>query len=144
MGLSDKIEVREGGIHGRSWFAIDDIAAGELLWWQVDAPEYEHIVTEEELATWPQAQRDEYLALAYEIRKGVFNGFPPGVEVPLDIIRENYVNHCCDGNAWYDGDHRLIAMRDIRKGEVRSLIGESWIASGTHGRPCRRSTMITP
>jgi uncharacterized protein len=118
MGLSDKVEVREGGIHGRCWFAAEDIQAGELLWWETDCTGYERIVTEEELLTWEQNERDEYLALAYEIRKGVFNGFPRGVDVPWEIIRENFVNHCCDGNAWYEGDQRLVAMRDIKKGEV--------------------------
>jgi uncharacterized protein len=33
-------------------------------------------------------------------------------------VAENYVNHSCDGNAWYEnGGERLVALRDIKKGE---------------------------
>jgi hypothetical protein len=40
-----------------------------------------------------------------------------GVEVPPDFIKENFVNHSCDGNAWFVGDDKLIACRKIKKGE---------------------------
>lgn len=33
------------------------------------------------------------------------------------LLQENYVNHSCDGNTWYENDHLLIAMRPIRAGE---------------------------
>ncbi len=37
--------------------------------------------------------------------------------IPEAEQHEYYVNHCCDGNCWYEGDDRLVAMRDIRAGE---------------------------
>jgi hypothetical protein len=40
-----------------------------------------------------------------------------GVEVPPDFIKENFVNHSCDGNAWFIGDDKLVACRKIKKGE---------------------------
>jgi hypothetical protein len=39
------------------------------------------------------------------------------VEVPPDFIKENFVNHSCDGNAWFIGDDKLVACRKIKKGE---------------------------
>jgi hypothetical protein len=33
MPLSNKINWGTGGIHGNCWFAAEDIAAGEQLWW---------------------------------------------------------------------------------------------------------------
>jgi len=44
-------------------------------------------------------------------------GFDPEREPLYEELIEDYVNHCCDGNAWYEGDDLLVAMRDIAEGE---------------------------
>lgn len=33
------------------------------------------------------------------------------------VAQEDYVNHSCDGNCWYENDALLVAMRDIAEGE---------------------------
>eukprot|EP01114_Cavostelium_apophysatum_P010980 TRINITY_DN2513_c0_g1_i2.p1 TRINITY_DN2513_c0_g1~~TRINITY_DN2513_c0_g1_i2.p1 ORF type:complete len:182 (+),score=15.32 TRINITY_DN2513_c0_g1_i2:113-658(+) len=118
----NKVDVRSGGIHGHCWFAADDIQKGESIWTMGEWDKKPALnVAIETVKTWPKDQQDKFLALAYQIDDFTFSGFPPGVEIPQEILNENYVNHCCDGNMWYDpvgeSDYQLIAIRDIKKGE---------------------------
>jgi len=114
MPLSKKIRVNTGGIHGRCWFAGEDIKAGELLWW---APEQLHPkeihVSVAELQTWPEAKREKFMELAYQIDDTTMAGFPEDVtDIPAEYVAENFVNHSCDGVAWYE-------VRPIHRTNVR-------------------------
>ena len=104
MPLSKKIRVSTGGIHGRCWFAAEDIKEGELLWW---APEQLHPlevhVSIEEVQSWPEEKRNKFMELAYQINETTLAGFPDDLsELPPEYVAENFVNHSCDGNAWYE------------------------------------------
>lgn len=103
----------------RCWFAAEDIAKGEKLWW---APEQLHpleiLVTLDEMMAWPVEKRDKFMELAYQINDTTMAGFPDDLsELPAEYVAENFVNHSCDGCGWYEGSDLLVALRDIRKGE---------------------------
>lgn len=141
MPLSSKIFVSTGGIHGRHaqslslhavlletniytrfisllntsrcWFAAEDIAKGEKLWW---APEQLHpleiLVSIDEMMAWPAEKRDKFMELAYQINDTTMAGFPDDLtELPAEYVAENFVNHSCDGCAWYEGSDLLVACR---------------------------------
>jgi len=118
MPLNPKIRVSTGGIHGNCWFANQDIPKGEWLWkageWDTNA---ETLVPVEEVHKWSQEKQDRFLALAYMVNPTTYSGFPDGLEVPAEILQENYVNHCCDGNGWYESGELLVALKDIKSGE---------------------------
>jgi len=120
MPLSEKVRIDKGGIHGWSWFANEDIKEGDLLWWYGDYGVNQKFVVRypiKEVQNWPTEKREKFLALAYQVDDETFDGFPPDQEIPFEVIKENYVNHTCDGNCWYSGNLKLVAMRDIKKGE---------------------------
>jgi hypothetical protein len=122
MPLSPKVSVTTGGIHGRCWFANDDIKKGDKIWWNDPSitnyrKEKALTVDFQTFATWPKDKQDKFMELAYQIDENTLEGFPEGVELPEDFVKENYVNHCCDGNCWFEGDDLIVASRDIAKGE---------------------------
>lgn len=117
MPLHKDVAVSSGGIHGRCWFAAEDIPAGTTVWWAPDSPhESELIVTIEEMESWPEEKREKFMALAYQLDDSHMAGFADEESAPYDVIKENYVNHSCDGNCWYDGTP-LVTRRDVKKGE---------------------------
>jgi SET domain-containing protein len=118
MVLSKKVSIGAGGIHGHCWFAGEDISAGEMLW-ELGSMVYHDVdITKEELMQWDEAKREKFLSLAYMVREGVYRGSDPeNKDIPLEEQYEYYVNHSCDGNAWYVGNDLLVAKRDIKKGE---------------------------
>ncbi|ELR24098.1 SET family protein [Acanthamoeba castellanii str. Neff] len=137
MPLSPKVRVStEGAIHGngtaldkevagRGWFAAEDIKEGEVIWfmesWLEDKDSQPGIfVNMETIKSWPQEKQDQFWELGYQCGDDLFHGFPSDVELDEEgkkAIQENYVNHTCDGNAWYISDNELVALRDIKKGE---------------------------
>jgi len=101
------------------WFAKEDIKAGESIWW---AGEYDRDPTlrvhMDVLKTWPKDKLDKFMSLAYMIAPDVYSGYPEeGTQVPMSEIEENYVNHSCNGNCWYQNGELLIAMKDIKAGD---------------------------
>lgn len=117
MVLSSKVRVGEGGVHGYCWFAAEDISAGAMLWELGDVKYDDLDVTKAEMDTWSEEKREKYLALAYMIDVDLWRGPDPENPPPFEQRREYYVNHSCDGNAWYINDNLLVACRDIKKGE---------------------------
>lgn len=139
MPLSSKVLVSTGGIHGNcayfpphfffflhsnstthtGWFAKEDIQCGETIWYagayDKDPTLRVHIST---MKTWDPKKYDDFMALAYQVDDEWYSGYPEeGTKVPDDVIAENFVNHCCDGNCWYESDELLVASRDIKAGE---------------------------
>jgi hypothetical protein len=100
----------------------EDIEEGELIWW-ADAESLKlrdklHLVVDlKTFETWPKEKQEKFMELAYQIDENHLEGFHEGMEVPPDFIKENFVNHSCDGNAWFIGDDKLVACRKIKKGE---------------------------
>jgi len=120
MPLSPKVEVRDqGGIHGHSWFAKEDIKEGEWIWKKREdgAPHTDVFLTYEQVNALSEEKRNAFLALAYQVDDNTLCGFDPEREPIYEELIENYVNHCCDGNIWYQNDDLMVAMRDIKKGE---------------------------
>jgi hypothetical protein len=80
MPLSEKVNVTTGGIHGRCWFAKEDIAEGELVWWIHEDPNsplsQQWFYPVDEVMSWPDERRNNFLALAYQVDDDTFSGFP--------------------------------------------------------------------
>jgi hypothetical protein len=74
-------------------------------------------LTYEQINALSPDQKAAWLALAYQVDDNLMCGFDPEREPLYEELIEDYVNHSCDGNAWYEGDDLLVAMRDIKKGE---------------------------
>lgn len=51
------------------------------------------------------------MSLAYMVGDGIWRGSDPDIDIPEREVQEYYVNHSCDGNAWYEGEDKLIAKR---------------------------------
>jgi hypothetical protein len=123
MPLNPKVTINTGGIHGRCWFAKEPIAEGELIWWPEDNSFSDGIFVDlDTILSWPKEKQELFWELAYQVGENRFHGFVERYEdLKTDQARrnmeENFVNHCCDGNAWYEGDDRLVAKRDIKAGE---------------------------
>ena len=119
MVLSKKIVVTEGGIHGYCWFALEDIKCGEMLWEESATTSNCDIkISKDELMTWSESKRETFLSLAYMIDDGIYRGSDPNIKkIPWEEQCEYYINHSCDGNAWYIGNNLLVAKRDIMVGE---------------------------
>jgi hypothetical protein len=119
MPLSSKVSIRTTGVHGHCWFASSSFVAGEAIWWarSPDAPHTDIHLTYEEINLLPSDVRSKWLSLAYQVGSNLMCGFDPSREPLYDELIEDYVNHSCDGNAWYEGADLLVAMRDIAEGE---------------------------
>ena len=89
MVLSSKVSVRAGGVHGRCWFAASPIRAGEMVWEKGDAVYHDIDIPKEQLLTWDEAARDRFMALAYQVRPGVYRGTDPAL---ADTISEEEAN----------------------------------------------------
>jgi len=116
--LNEKIEVREGGIHGYCWFARDKINKGEVLWRSRKMDMQFHLLVKiSEYRSWDEKRQAKYDSLAYQVDDDTFLGYHPDMPVVYEEIMDYYVNHSCDGNGWYEGDDLLVALRDIKPGE---------------------------
>lgn len=119
MPLNPKVQISEAGIHGHCWFAKEEFKKGEWIWKQREegAPHTDLFLTYEQIHALPADKKEKWLALAYQVDDNLMCGFDPDKEPIYEELIENYVNHSCDGNAWYNGAELLVAMRDIAAGE---------------------------
>lgn len=115
MVLSEKVSARPGGIHGHCWFAGQPIKAGEHIWWKGDMQYNDIDIPKTTIDTWPQADQEKFMSLAYQVAPGIYRGTDPAKagQIPQEEQNEYYVNHTCDGNCWYENDDLLVASRDI-------------------------------
>jgi SET domain-containing protein len=74
------------------------------------------VVKISEMESWTAERREKFMGLAYQLDDEHMAGFEDESLVPYDVLKENFVNHSCDGNCWYDGIP-LVSRRDIKKGE---------------------------
>lgn len=81
------------------------------------APHTDIYLTYEQINALPADKKAKWLSLAYQVNDNLMCGFDPEREPLYEELIEDYVNHSCDGNAWYEGDDLLVAMRDIQAGE---------------------------
>ena len=102
---SPKTEVRESPIQGKGLFAVQSIAAGEIV-----AVKGGHILTRQEWSTLEPKLGSAEVQIADDL-----------FIAPIDGDHRDgsmlYSNHSCDPNIAIQGQITFVAMRDIEKGE---------------------------
>jgi len=121
MVFGKNIRVNHGGIAGKSWFAGEDIKAGELVWWPDE--ELNEKYTADYPADWVLSTwSEEKQGIAYEVAPGIMNA--PRIdldwetEIPKELMEDFCINHSCDATVWFHPtENKFLARRDIKKGE---------------------------
>eukprot|EP00301_Raphidiophrys_heterophryoidea_P012140 c18489_g1_i1.p1 GENE.c18489_g1_i1~~c18489_g1_i1.p1 ORF type:complete len:336 (-),score=70.13 c18489_g1_i1:127-1083(-) len=113
MPLGEKVAVQDHPQIGKGIFAVQQIEAGEVVWWWDQAEEILHTFSRAEIVAIPGEVGDWLRKYSYFVEEDLFGSQPQ--DKPMDI--SYYFNHTCDPNCWYDGDEKLIAMRTILPGE---------------------------
>ena len=137
MPMSSKIELSSSSIHGMAWRAREDISIGEVVWEEGPGDTEVFTYHEEEVKQWPQEMQKRFYSLSYPLLQ-VYTNIPlsltqsryqvdEGVHQspygkdnavsPHEVLISYYINHSCDGNMWYEGNSKLIACKNITKGE---------------------------
>jgi len=98
---SPKVEVRDGALAGKGVFAVEPIAAGEVV-----AVKAGHIVGREEVWRLTAEIGDQSL----QIDDDLYLSPRTAEEVDQTAIR---INHSCDANVGFRGQVIYVAMRDI-------------------------------
>jgi hypothetical protein len=121
MVFGKNVRVNHGGIAGRSWFAGEDIKAGEVVWWPDEELNEKYTAdypADWVLSTWPEDKQ----GIAYEVSPGVMNA--PRIdldwetEIPRELMEDFFINHSCNANVWFHGsENKFLARRDIKMGE---------------------------
>jgi len=121
MVFGKNIRVNHGGIAGRSWFAGEDIKAGELIWWPDEELNEKYTAdypADWVLSTWPEDKQ----GIAYEVSPGVMNA--PRIDldwekdIPKELMEDFFINHSCNANIWFHPtENKFLARRDIKLGE---------------------------
>jgi hypothetical protein len=101
--ISPKLLVRKSPIHGKGIFAMDDIAAGEVVFIKGG-----HILRRENV--WSRTVINSYLPLD--------DDFAIGAVCEEEEARiKIFVNHSCDPNCGIRGEITFVAVRAIAAGE---------------------------
>lgn len=101
--VSEKLEVRNSGVHGQGVFTKEKILKGEIvIIWGGE------VVTAEEFNK-GNGQKHTNVGIAEEL----FLVAPNTEEKTID----DFMNHCCNANLWLDDEVTLSAKRDIEAGE---------------------------
>jgi hypothetical protein len=121
MVFGKNIRVNHGGIAGRSWFAGEDIKAGEVVWWPDEELNEKYTADYDAdwvLSTWPEEKQ----GIAYEVSPGIMNA--PRIdldwetEIPRELMEDFCINHSCNANVWFHPtENKFLARRDIKEGE---------------------------
>jgi hypothetical protein len=121
MVFGKNIRVNHGGIAGKSWFAGEDIKAGELVWWPDE--ELNEKYTADYPADWVLSTwSEEKQGIAYEVAPGIMNApridLDWDTEIPKELMEDFCINHSCDATVWFHPtENKFLARRDIKKGE---------------------------
>ncbi len=81
------------------------------------APHTDLFVTMDEINSWPAAKREKFLTLCYQVDDNLHCGFDPDKEPIYEELIEDYINHSCDGNTWYEV--RPYGQQKIRRHDMR-------------------------
>jgi SET domain-containing protein len=124
---------------GRCLIARRNIAAGTRLFGEDDfADEAERrsfrTLSEAQLRQLAPAERAAFVRFGY-------NTAPDEITGALDLkaVRHptNFLNHCCDPNAGYDGTEHIVALREIAAGEEIRMDYGTFSFSFDHDFVCR-------
>jgi len=116
FSLNKKIKLaKHPKMPGNGLFATEKIEAGEIVW--KDHTEYA-LVDFDTLKTWPKEKYDEFVHFAYQVKENALLGpvYKDG-KLTQEDDASNYMNHCCDGNAWYVDFNTMTARIDIEEGD---------------------------
>jgi len=121
MVFGKNIRVNHGGIAGKSWFAGEDIKAGELVWWpdeELNAKYTADYPADWVLSTWSEEKQ----GIAYEVSPGIMNApridLDWDTEIPKELMEDFCINHSCNASVWFHPtENKFLARRDIKKGE---------------------------
>jgi len=121
MVFGKDIRVNHGGIAGRSWFAGEDIKAGEVVWWpdeELNSKYTADYPADWVLSTWSEEKQ----GIAYEVSPGIMNA--PRIDldwekdIPKELMEDFFINHSCNASVWFHPtENKFLARRDIKKGE---------------------------
>jgi SET domain-containing protein len=101
-------QVRKGspsGIHGRGLFAVDAIAAGDVV-----AVKGGHLVETASLLRLPERLQNSEIQIAEGLH---LVALTDDEYEPVML----FINHCCEPNVGFAGNVVLVAMRDVEAGE---------------------------
>jgi len=113
------IVVRDKPGFGKGLVSTEFISEGTVVWRDSEDAMNALRYTNEELATWPKEEYDDWEIHAYQVDEWLFSG--TRVRKGEEPIRDNseYKNHSCDPNTWHviDDDTVMTARRDIHPGD---------------------------
>jgi len=148
MVFGKNIRVNHGGIAGRSWFAGEDIKAGEVVWWPDEELNEKYTADYDAdwvLSTWSEEKQ----GIAYEVSPGIMNA--PRIdldwetEIPKELMEDFFINHSCNASVWFHPtENKFLARRDIKKGEevtydyATTECNPKWGMDCLCGLPCCR------
>jgi len=117
--MHPSIGVRDKPGMGKGLIATEFIPEGTVVWRDSEEAMNALRYTEEELATWPKEEYDDWEIHAYQVDEVLFSG--TRIRKGEEPIRDNseYQNHSCDPNTWHqiDDDTVMTARRDIHPGD---------------------------
>jgi len=121
MVFGKNVRVNHGGIAGRSWFAGEDMKAGEVIWWPDEELNEKYTAdypADWVLSTWPEDKQ----GIAYEVSPGIMNA--PRIDldwekdIPKELMEDFFINHSCNANVWFHPtENKFLARRDIKMGD---------------------------
>ncbi len=108
--MKKKVEIKDSGIYGFGVFAAENISTGEII----------HVMEEpfpkysiQEIKSWPEETRENFLAYAFLGEKDYYYGSPNILAPDASFL----MNHSCNPNCWYIDDITLAASKNITIGE---------------------------
>ena len=114
--LHKALYAKSSPIGGMGLFTNFMLPKGTIIWEQ---EAWEKHYTLEEIKSWSVEEQEAFWQVAYATSNTTWHG--PRLHEYKDpycaVMMELYWNHSCDPNCGYDGDTRMVAMRDIQRGE---------------------------
>lgn len=113
-----------GTEYGRTLIARVGISQGGTIW-NYDTCEPTRRLTQAEIDALPGAARAMFTTYCWQVQadnpsKGTVAVWEGVTEEP-ESDPLNFIDHSCDPNMVFQGDNRLVARRDIKKGEPLTL-----------------------
>ena len=114
MWLSPKVELRSSPRHGTGVFALEPIAAGEVVEVWGETWEGRRVITyTRDGGEAREAERRGMLVMRFDT--DLWSIEPPGTNPGY------FINHSCDSNVWMNDAFTLVARRDVATGEELTI-----------------------
>lgn len=114
--LHKDVRLKESPIHGKGLYAGHSIPAGTVVW-QANEPVDDLWIELDEAQVLSVDPAFSHVVTSYfeMAPNGKYRG--PKFAESIERDASNFFNHTCNPNIWFEGDDRLVTMRDIRAGE---------------------------